>query len=564
MKKFGVGIAALLIVAMTFAVTRAQDAEPLTQTFTAYDGSYLLMYPANWSLDEQSGAVNVATDVSGAQAFIVYTDLTGPLEDAPAHAVDFLANGGYKTVSAGELQLNGHRALQYQLPLGDKVFDVIALDTGNGKVMVAVFIAGANQIQTLDPTLQAILASFQEGTGGGAIEVPVATPDATNSRSRIALSVQNGTGQALLLTDLSGQMTKIVNRGGYITGVKWSHDGTKLAFLSQPGADISVGNLVFVTDAAGNHVQAITEQPSAIDHVVWSPDDTQLIFSVPFGLSGGLEAGIYKINADGSGLTKLPPERANNELGSALDWSPDGKQILFSVYVENRSTLFFADADGSHSAQAPWNAGTVHEVLWSPDGQHLLIEDLGLTVENTDGSHPVNIVDYNEKWSISAISWSPDGSQVAFQATTPADSLDKLYIANSDGSNRRVLNIEPNFGLPGVSWGEIAESMEAVSPAKATPEVQSTAVESATEGSVPSTVSTACTATANGTANLRSGPGTSFAKAGALTAGASASVTGQATGADGKVWYQLDGGSYVRSDLVKADGDCASVPTVTP
>ncbi len=80
----------------------------------------------------------------------------------------------------------------------------------------------------------------------------------------------------------------------------------------------------------------------------------------------------------------------------------------------------------------------------------------------------------------------------------------------------------------------------------------------------PTNAPVVCSVSASSTANLRSGPGTSFAKAGTLAAGTSASVTGRAAGSDGKVWYQLDGGSYVRSDLVVADGDCASVPTVSP
>ncbi|MEP6984404.1 MAG: SH3 domain-containing protein, partial [Chloroflexota bacterium] len=76
--------------------------------------------------------------------------------------------------------------------------------------------------------------------------------------------------------------------------------------------------------------------------------------------------------------------------------------------------------------------------------------------------------------------------------------------------------------------------------------------------------STACTITAPQTANLRGGPGTSFAKAGSLNAGETASVNGQAQSSDGKTWYRTTANTWVRSDLVTAPAECDSVPTVTP
>ena len=59
------------------------------------------------------------------------------------------------------------------------------------------------------------------------------------------------------------------------------------------------------------------------------------------------------------------------------------------------------------------------------------------------------------------------------------------------------------------------------------------------------------------TLNVRSGPGTSYSSVGKLTNGVSVSITGETTGADGKVWYQIhctDGGreisGYVLSSYI--------------
>lgn len=74
----------------------------------------------------------------------------------------------------------------------------------------------------------------------------------------------------------------------------------------------------------------------------------------------------------------------------------------------------------------------------------------------------------------------------------------------------------------------------------------------------------ACTVSTGTNANQRSGPGTNFDLAGALAAGISATVDGQATGTDGFVWWRLGEGVWVRSDVVDEAGDCEGMPIMQP
>jgi hypothetical protein len=73
-----------------------------------------------------------------------------------------------------------------------------------------------------------------------------------------------------------------------------------------------------------------------------------------------------------------------------------------------------------------------------------------------------------------------------------------------------------------------------------------------------------CGVRAVNTVNLRSGPGTQYDKAGSLEAGQTALIIGQATASDGFVWWKLESGSWVRSDVVTAGGNCADVPVLEP
>jgi uncharacterized protein YraI len=93
--------------------------------------------------------------------------------------------------------------------------------------------------------------------------------------------------------------------------------------------------------------------------------------------------------------------------------------------------------------------------------------------------------------------------------------------------------------------------------------VESDVPVSETTASEPVSSSGVCTVTAPGAVNLRSGPGTAYAAAGGIDAGNSVAPTGQAMGTDGYVWYQTASGSWVRSDVVKSEGNCGSLPVVS-
>jgi hypothetical protein len=81
---------------------------------------------------------------------------------------------------------------------------------------------------------------------------------------------------------------------------------------------------------------------------------------------------------------------------------------------------------------------------------------------------------------------------------------------------------------------------------------------------VPSFTPGVCEASSANNINRRNGPGTSYESPGQLTAGTIMEVTGQATGDDGFVWWQLEDDSWVRDDIVNVSGDCAEIPVVNP
>lgn len=70
-----------------------------------------------------------------------------------------------------------------------------------------------------------------------------------------------------------------------------------------------------------------------------------------------------------------------------------------------------------------------------------------------------------------------------------------------------------------------------------------------------------CEVTATGDVNKRSGPGTSFSRAGTLTGSTPTEAIAQSEpDARGMIWYQLDDESWVREDLVRLSGPCDELP----
>ncbi len=71
---------------------------------------------------------------------------------------------------------------------------------------------------------------------------------------------------------------------------------------------------------------------------------------------------IYKMNPDGSGLTRLT---YNEAIDRHPVWSPDGKTIAFTSQRDGASAIYLMSTDGSNQRRLTWG----WDPYWSPDGQ---------------------------------------------------------------------------------------------------------------------------------------------------------------------------------------------------
>jgi hypothetical protein len=76
----------------------------------------------------------------------------------------------------------------------------------------------------------------------------------------------------------------------------------------------------------------------------------------------------------------------------------------------------------------------------------------------------------------------------------------------------------------------------------------------------PSFTPGVCEISATSTVNKRSGPGTTFDRAGQMQAGTIMRAIAQEEAPDGFIWWQLEDETWVRDDVIDAQGDCLNVP----
>src|SRR5215471_14429016 len=131
------------------------------------------------------------------------------------------------------------------------------------------------------------------------------------------------------LADLVTRMAKI----GRAVSPTFSPDGMRVAFVS----DRSGTPQVWVAGSDGSNASQVTTGADPVGRVIWSPTSDWLAFSLAPG--GGMNAQVYVVRADGSGLRRLTDGgKETNNLGA---WTHDGRRLTIG---SNRASPSAIDA----------------------------------------------------------------------------------------------------------------------------------------------------------------------------------------------------------------------------
>jgi TolB protein len=241
-----------------------------------------------------------------------------------------------------------------------------------------------------------------------------------------------------------------------------NHDGTEVRFLTRGGSP--------TWSPAGPH--GGTSKDIAF-HA--SASGAGLPIN-PFPGSATDDSDIFTVNVDDLLNNAAAPRNLTINRTATVDddpsWSPDGRRIVFTSYVNNApstltsSEIYIMNADGNFQTQLTSDGIEKRGATWSPDGTRILfacragapttaapaVATFEICVTDAVPNSPITQLTLNNINELTP-TWSPDGQLIVLHRT-PAN---QLWIMRPDGSGLVPLAAAASsgFNLLATSWSAI-------------------------------------------------------------------------------------------------------------
>lgn len=246
-----------------------------------------------------------------------------------------------------------------------------------------------------------------------------------------------GTTTVVYAFDMTTGITHILGGTEGVSFFAWSPDGQQLAFM----VGRSENNPLYIMSGDGYNRRPIAKG-AYTEKSPWSPDGQQLVYSHN-------DSGIYRLYV--IGIQDSQPRLLTGEATSNAfpQWSPDGQYIAY--LTSNRMVLALGVKSVNGNGQWVLDGLINSGFSWSPSGHVLAFPTAnGISLADVAAGTQTHLSDLPSPDN--APSWSPDGHALSV-VSIDAQQARSISTTNRDGSNRKRLveNLTINLAMP-VSW----------------------------------------------------------------------------------------------------------------
>jgi TolB protein len=268
--------------------------------------------------------------------------------------------------------------------------------------------------------------------------------------STIAFALrQPGYAKVIVATTTHGLPIQLISHNTDINLLpRWSPSGTALVYtvLGDKGSRVYLNNLAPAGDKMGPS-RYLTESGSLNTGGAFSPDGKQLVFT----MSPNLNADLFSYNLATQATTQLTSRIG---IETQADWSSDGKQLLFVSDRSGYPQIYLMDLDTREDLRLTFDGNYSTDPRFSPDGRLVLytrrvdnISQIFIMDTNGENVRPVT----RGRFEAEQAEWSPDGRQIVFTSNRSGEF--KLYVVSTDGSAlRRLTSTPPGYEETNPSW----------------------------------------------------------------------------------------------------------------
>ena len=275
---------------------------------------------------------------------------------------------------------------------------------------------------------------------------PSATPLGGGAGQIAFASTRSGIPQIWTM-DITGQgLKQVTNVQDGACQPSWSPDGKKLVYVSPcKGKQDSYKNAgLFIINADGTGLTILPSHPAGDYDPAWSPDGDRIAFT---SLRQDIPH-IFVYNLKDHSTIRLSSQSTYD---SHAAWSPDGSKIAFATTRQGQPQIWVissTDTTGKTAAEfTKLTDGNTYSPDWSrPDGGRIIYSE-GSGPWLASREYPPSITDQvkiaEQIFPVFSLRYSPDGMWIIFEGVKTGNH--EIFIMTQNGSQLTQLTNDPAF-----------------------------------------------------------------------------------------------------------------------